>query len=93
MTGTNVLAEDLKPGDQIHIAPHSVHGRAAGFLPDGKRAGTAVSDAQVDDIEFVNDDCDVSVGCHPCFLGAKPGEQWCTTYHRTDQVLVIGHAA
>ena len=92
MTGESKLAEDLQAGDVVHIEPHQVHGRPAGFLPDNRRAGTAVSDAQVDDVEVIGPhQCDVSVRCHPCYRGSS-SEEWVTTYHNTDRVLVIGRA-
>lgn len=92
MTGHQVLAENLQPGQRIHIEPHQVHGVPAGHLPDSKHAGEA--DAEVDAVRIVGTlQCEVVVECHPCYCGAAPGELWCTTYHKTDPVLVIGGSA
>lgn len=93
MTGHQVLAEDLQPGQRIHVEPHQVHGQQAGLLPDKSRAGTAASDVEIDDVAVIGPhQCDVSVRCHPCYLGGS-GQEWVTTYHVTDRVLVIGQAA
>lgn len=83
MTGTTTLAENLKPGQRIHIHRHTVH---------GVTAGTAEADAEVDGIE-IRGECEVAIDCHPCYLGAHRDERWVTTYHRTDTVVVIGGVA
>lgn len=93
MTSHLILAEELQRGMRVHIQPHQVHGHPAGFLPDGKQAGTAESDVEVDDVEIIGPhQCDISISCHPCYLGGSADVRWVTTYHLTDPVLVIGFA-
>jgi hypothetical protein len=93
MTGTPTPAEQLQPGQRIRIEPHKVHGIDAGYLPDKAHAGSAEADAQIDSVTPVEGcECDVSVLCHPCYLGGSADVRWATTYHRTDVVPVLAGA-
>ena len=91
MTGTQVPAEELRRGLRIRIYPHTVHGLPYGYLPDGQHAGSPEADAEIDAVRHVGPH-EIAVDCHPCYLGGSREQGWCTVYHCTDPVLVIGGA-